>query len=116
MLSSPRPVPHWTVRRWPSPDVGAGLIDWQSVKDADTVSGDTRGYDAGKGQRPQAVHRHQHPRPAAGRVVLTASAQDREGAKPVLLDTYVRALARDYERDSAVSEAMIRWAAINAIT
>jgi transposase len=27
-----------------------------------------------------------------------------------------RRLARDYERDTAVSEAMIRWAAINTIT
>jgi transposase len=27
-----------------------------------------------------------------------------------------RRLARDYERDRAVSEAMIRWAAINTIT
>ena len=27
-----------------------------------------------------------------------------------------RRLARDYERDPAVSEAMIRWAAINTIT
>jgi transposase len=27
-----------------------------------------------------------------------------------------RRLARDYERNSAVSEAMIRWAAINTIT
>ena len=109
-------------------------------------------------------------------VVLAASTQDRDGAKPVLLDTYLRTrvrfvfadgafggrlldwarhllattlhivrkpagqrgfaviprrwaverslawltahrrLARDYERDPAVSEAMIRWAAINTIT
>jgi hypothetical protein len=27
-----------------------------------------------------------------------------------------RRLARDYERDPAISEAMIRWAAINTIT
>jgi transposase len=27
-----------------------------------------------------------------------------------------RGLARDYERDPAISEAMIRWAAINTIT
>jgi transposase len=30
--------------------------------------------------------------------------------------TAYRRLARDYERDLAVSEAMIRWAAINTIT
>jgi transposase len=109
-------------------------------------------------------------------VVLSASVQDRDGAKSVLLDTYLRTrvrfvfadggfagrlldwaqqllrttlhivrkpagqqgfaviprrwavertfawltahrrLARDYERDPAVSEAMIRWAAIDTIT
>jgi hypothetical protein len=109
-------------------------------------------------------------------VVMTASEQDRDGAKPALLETYLctrvrfvfadgafagrlldwahiivrttlhivrkpagqrgfaviprrwavertfawltahRRLARDYERDPAVSEAMIRWAAINTIT
>jgi transposase len=109
-------------------------------------------------------------------VVLTASVQDRDGAKPVLLEIYLRTgarfvfadgafagrlldwaqtllrttlhivrkpadqrgfaviprrwavertfawltahrrLARDYERDPALSEAMIRWAAINTMT
>ena len=109
-------------------------------------------------------------------VVVTASVQDRNGAKPVLQSTYLgtgvrfvfadgafagrlldwahtflrtalhvvrkpagqrgfaviprrwavertfawltahRRLARDYERDPAISEAMIRWAAINTIT
>jgi transposase len=109
-------------------------------------------------------------------VVATASLQDRDGAKPVLLQAYLvsrvrfffadaayagqlvqwaaqilratihivrkpagqrgfaviprrwavertlawltshRRLARDYERDPAVSEAMIRWAAINTMT
>jgi transposase len=109
-------------------------------------------------------------------VICTASMQDRDGAKPVLLDTHLatpvrfvfadgafaerllgwaqtmlrttlhivrnpsgqhrfaviprrwavertlawltahRRLARDYERDPAVSEAMTRWAAINTIT
>ncbi|HKS52627.1 MAG TPA: transposase [Pseudonocardiaceae bacterium] len=84
-------------------------------------------------------------------VVLSAGMQDRDGAKPVLLDTYLRPpvrfvfadggftgrlldwartilattlhawltahrrLARGYERDPAISEAMIRWAAINTI-
>jgi hypothetical protein len=33
-----------------------------------------------------------------------------------LLLTAHRRLDRDYERDPAVSEAMIRWAAINTIT
>ena len=139
------------------------------MKGADTVGGECRGYDAGKkinGRKRFIVT------DTLGLlltiVVLTASMQDRDGAKPVLLDTYLRTpvrfvfadgafagrlldwattvrkppeqrgfaviprrwavertlawitahrrLARDYERDPAVSEAMIRWAAINTIT
>jgi transposase len=164
------------------PEPSAGLIDSQSVKGADTVSRDPRGYDAGKkinGRKRFIVT------DTLGLLlvvvvltasVLTASVQDRDGAKPVLLDTYLRTrvrfvfadggfagrlldwaqhvlattlhivrkpadqrgfaviprrwaversfawltahrrLARDYERHPAVSEAMIRWAAINTIT
>jgi transposase len=158
-------------------DASAGLIDSQSVKGADTVGRDTRGYDAGKkinGRKRFIVT------DTLGLllvvVVLSASVQDRDGAKSVLLDTYLRTrvqfvfadggfagrlldwaqqllrttlhivrkpagqqgfaviprrwavertfawltahrrLARDYERDPALSEAMIRWAAINTIT
>jgi transposase len=160
-----------------NPQPSAGLIDSQSVKGADTVGRDTRGYDAGKkinGRKRFIVT------DTLGLllvvVVLSASVQDRNGAKSVLLDTYLRTrvrfvfadggfagrlldwaqhflattvhivrkpadqrgfaviprrwavertfawltahrrLARDYERAPAVSEAMIRWAAINTIT
>ena len=160
-----------------NPEASAGLIDSQSVKGADTVGRDTRGYDAGKkinGRKRFIVT------DTLGLllvvVVLSASVQDRNGAKSILLDTYLRTrvrfvfadggfagrlldwaqqflattlhivrkpagqqgfaviprrwavertfawltahrrLARDYERDPAVSEAMIRWAAINTIT
>jgi transposase len=159
------------------PEPSAGLIDSQSVKGADTVGRESRGYDAGKkvnGRKRFIVT------DTLGLlltvVVLTAGVQDRDGAKPVLLDTRLRTrvrfvfadggfagrlldwaqtllattlhivrkpagqrgfaviprrwavertfawltahrrLARDYERDPAVSEAMIRWAAINTIT
>lgn len=159
------------------PEPSAGLIDSQSVKGADTVGRDSRGYDAGKkinGRKRFIVT------DTLGLLlvvaVLAASVQDRTGAKSVLLDTYLRTrvrfvfadggfagrlldwarqflattlhivrkpadqrgfaviprrwavertfawltahrrLARDYERDPAVSEAMIRWAAINTIT
>ena len=159
------------------PEPSAGLIDSQSVKGADTVGRDTRGYDAGKkinGRKRFIVT------DTLGLlltvVVLTAGVQDRDGAKSVLLDTRLRTrvrfifadggfagrlldwahtilgttlhivrkpagqrgfaviprrwavertfawltahrrLARDYQRDPAVSEAMIRWAAINTIT
>jgi transposase len=159
------------------PEPSAGLIDSQSVKGADTVGRNSRGYDAGKkinGRKRFIVT------DTLGLllvvVVLAASTQDRDGAKPVLLDAYLRTrvrfffadggfagrllewanqilrstieivrkpadqrgfaviprrwavertlawltahrrLARDYERDPATSEAMIRWAAINTIT
>jgi len=147
------------------------------VKGADTVGGECRGYDAGKkinGRKRFIVT------DTLGLllvvVVVAASLQDRDGAKPALLDTYLRTrvrfvfadaayagrlldwamtilrtsvhivrkpagqrgfaviprrwavertfawltthrrLARDYERDPAMSEAMIRWAAINTMT
>ena len=159
------------------PEPSAGLIDSQTVKGADTVGRESRGYDAGKkinGRKRFIVT------DTLGLlltvVVLTAGVQDRDGAKSVLLDTRLRTrvrfifadgafagrlldwaqtllattlhivhkpagqrgfaviprrwavertfawltahrrLARDYERDPAVSEAMIRWAAINTIT
>ena len=67
----------------------AGLIDSQTVKGAATVGRDTRGYDAGKkinGRKRFIVT------DTLGLlltvVVLTAGVQDRDGAKPVLLETY----------------------------
>jgi len=158
-----------------NPLPSAGLIDSQSVKGADTVGRESRGYDAGKkvnGRKRFIVT------DTLGLllvlVVLAASVHDRDGAKSVLLDTYLRTpvrfvfadggfagrlldwatqilrttvhivrkpagqqgfaviprrwavertfawltahrrLARDHERDPAMSEAMIRWAAITA--
>jgi len=155
----------------------AGLIDSQSVKGADTVGRESRGYDAGKkinGRKRFIVTDTLGLLLAV--VVVTAGLQDRDGAKPVLLETYLRTrvrfvfadgafagrlldwaqtllrttlhivrkpaeqrgfaviprrwavertfawltahrrLARDYERDPSISEAMIRWAAINTMT
>jgi transposase len=156
------------------PQPSAGVLDSQSVKGADTVGRDTRGYDAGKkinGRKRFIVT------DTLGLLVsvtvLAASWQDRDGAKTVLLGVYLftpiryvfadqgfagrlvdwairmlnmvidivrkpagqrgfqvhpkrwvvertlawltahRRLARDYERDPAVSEEMIRWAAIS---
>jgi transposase len=164
------------LREGRNPEPSAGLIDSQSVQGADTVGRESRGYDAGKkvnGRKRFIVT------DTLGLlltvVVVTASVQDRDGAKPVLLQAYLstgvrfvfadgafagrlldwaqtllrttlhivrkpadqrgfvviprrwavertfgwltahRRLARDYERDPATSEAMIRWAAINTI-
>jgi transposase len=151
----------------------AGIIDSQSVKGADTVGRDSRGYDAGKkinGRKRFIIT------DTTGLLVtvavMAASWQDRDGAKTALLSAYLttpirhvfadqgfagrlvdwardtlrttleivrkpadqrgfsvisrrwvvertlawltacRRLARDYERDPAISEAIIRWAAI----
>jgi transposase len=158
------------------PEPSAGIIDSQSVKAADTVGRDSRGYDAGKkinGRKRFIVT------DTLGLLVvvcvMAASWQDRDGAKTTLLSanlaspirhvfadsgfagrlvdwattrlqmrveivrkpaeqrgfavhpkrwvverslawlTAHRRLARDYERDPAVSEAFIRWAAINTM-
>ena len=155
----------------------AGIIDSQSVKGADTVGRESRGYDAGKkvnGRKRFIVT------DTLGLLitvtVCAASVQDRDGAKSALLGLFLttsrcrfvfadagfagrlvewaqavlhiiveivrkpagqkgfqvlprrwavertlawltahRRLARDYERDPAVSEALIRWAAINGM-
>jgi transposase len=158
------------------PEPSAGVLDSQSVKGADTVGRDSRGYDAGKkinGRKRFIVT------DTAGLLitvsVLAASWQDRDGGKTALLGAYLaspirhvfadqgfagrfvdwagatlsttveivrkpadqrgfavhprrwvvertlawltahRRLARDYERHPEVSEAVIRWAAINGM-
>ncbi|WP_425322702.1 transposase [Actinoplanes ianthinogenes] len=151
-------------------------MDSQSVKAADTVGSDSRGYDAGKkinGRKRFIVTDTLGLQMVV--CVMSASWQDRDGAKTSLLSTYLftpirhvfadqgfagrlvdwaeqmldttveivrkpadqhgfvvhpkrwvvvrslawltahRRLARDYERDPAVSEASIRWAAINTM-
>jgi transposase len=163
------------VRAGRDPHASAGIIDSQSVKGADTVGADSRGYDCGKkinGRKRFIVT------DTLGLLVMAwvvaASWQDRDGAKGALVAAtaavpsmrYVfadqgfaghlvewarrvvattlhivrkpvgqrgfvvhprrwvvertlawltahRRLARDYERDPAMSEAIIRWAAIN---
>ena len=74
----------------PQPGAERGIIDSQSVKGADTVGRDTRGYDAGKkinGRKRFIVT------DTLGLlltvVVLSAAVQDRDGAKPALLQAYL---------------------------
>jgi transposase len=89
----------------------AGLIDSQSVKGADTVGRDTRGYDAGKkinGRKRFIVT------DTLGLllvvVVVAASMQDRDGAKPVLLDTHLRTRARFVFADGGFAGRLLDWA------
>ncbi|MEV4830701.1 IS5 family transposase [Micromonospora sp. NPDC049257] len=165
------------VQQGRQPEPSAGIIDSQSVKGADTVGRDSRGYDAGKkinGRKRFIIT------DTLGLLVtvtvLAASWQDRDGAKTALLGAYMvtpirhvfadqgfagrlvdwtrdtlrttleivrkpadqrgfavhprrwvvertlawltacRRLARDYERQPAVSAALIRWAAIAGMT
>jgi transposase len=94
-----------------NPDPSAGLIDSQSVKGADTVGRDTRGYDAGKkinGRKRFIVT------DTLGLllvvVVLAASVQDRDGAKSVLLDTYLRTPVRFVFADGGFAGRLLDWA------
>ena len=94
------------------PEPSAGLVDSQSVKGADTVGRDTRGYDAGKkinGRKRFIVT------DTLGLllvvVVCAASRQDRDGAKPALLDTYLGTRVRFFFADGAFAGRLVEWAA-----
>jgi transposase len=78
------------VRQGRNPQPSAGIIDSQSVKGADTVGRDSRGYDAGKkinGRKRFIVT------DTLGLlivvVVLAASVQDRDGARTTVLSAYL---------------------------
>ncbi|WP_053208326.1 IS5 family transposase [Jiangella muralis] len=67
------------------PMASAGIVDSQSVKGADTVGRDSRGYDAGK--KVNGRKRHVVTDTIGLLVVVlvtTAGLQDRDGARPVL--------------------------------
>src|SRR6185437_6676730 len=81
-----------------------------SVKGADTVGRDSRGYDAGKkinGRKRFIVT------DTLGLllvvVVLAASVQDRDGAKSVLLDTYLRTPVRFVFADGGFAGRLLDW-------
>jgi hypothetical protein len=87
------------------------LVDSQTVKGADTVGADSRGYDAGKkinGRKRFIVT------DTLGLlitvVVCTASMQDRDGAKPVLLQAYLASQVRFVFADGAFAGRLLEWA------
>src|SRR3954447_13424926 len=99
------------VQQGRNPEPSAGLIDSQSVKGADTVGRESRGYDAGKkvnGRKRFIVT------DTLGLlltvVVLTAGVQDRDGAKPVLLDIRLRTRVRFIFADGGFAGRLLDWA------
>jgi transposase len=93
-----------------NPEPSAGIIDSQSVKGADTVRADTRGYDAGKrinGRKRFIVT------DTAGLLitvaVMAASWQDRDGAKTALLGAYLVTPVRHVFADQGVAGRLVEW-------
>jgi transposase len=94
------------------PEPTAGIIDSQSVKGADTVGADSRGYDAGKkinGRKRFIVT------DTLGLLVvvcvMAASWQDRNGGKTTLLSAYLRSPIRHVFADSGFAGRLVDWAA-----
>ncbi|WP_394468209.1 IS5 family transposase [Kutzneria buriramensis] len=102
------------------PDPSAGLMDSQTVKGADTVGADTRGYDAGKkpGGRKRFIVTDTLGLLLAV-VVLPACMQDRDGAKRLLLELHhrqhpllstTRRRTRHLSADAGFAGALVEWA------
>jgi transposase len=94
------------------PEPTAGIIDSQSVKGADTVGADSRGYDAGKkinGRKRFIVT------DTLGLLVvvcvMAASWQDRDGAKTTLLSAYLATPIRHVFADQGFAGKLVDWAA-----
>jgi Transposase DDE domain len=88
------------------------VLDSQSVKGADTVGKDSRGYDAGKkinGRKRFIVT------DTAGLLitacVLAASWQDRDGGKTALLGLYLSSPVRHVFADQGFAGRFVDWAA-----
>ena len=99
------------VQQGRAPEPSAGIIDSQSVKGADTVGRDSRGYDAGKkinGRKRFIVT------DTAGLLVtvtvLAASWQDRDGAKAALLGAYMATPIRHVFADQGFAGRLVDWA------
>lgn len=93
------------------PEPTAGIIDSQSVKGADTVGQDSRGYDAGKkinGRKRFIVT------DTTGLLltvmVCSAGRQDRDGAKNTLLGLYLATAVRFVFADAGFAGRLLDWA------
>jgi transposase len=88
----------------------AGIIDSQSVKGADTVGRDSRGYDAGKkiNGRKRFIATD-----TLGLLlvvcVMAASVQDRDGAKTTLLSLYLVTPVRYVFADAGFAGTLVDW-------
>jgi transposase len=93
------------------PHPSAGVIDSQSVKGADTVGADSRGYDAGKkvnGRKRFIITDTLGL--LVGVTVLAASWQDRDGAKTALLGVYLATPIRYVFADQGFAGRLVEWA------
>ncbi len=93
------------------PQPSAGVIDSQSVKGADTVGLDSRGYDAGKkvnGRKRFIITDTLGL--LVGVTVLAASWQDRDGAKTALLSVYLSTPIRYVFADQGFAGRLVDWA------
>ena len=96
-----------------SPAPTAAIIDSQSVKAADTVGKDSRGYDAGKKVEGRKRHLAVDVMGLILAVAVTAaSVQDRDGARPLLwrLAASFRAVTLIWA-DGAYAGKLVIWAA-----
>ena len=94
-----------------NPEPSAGTIDSQSVKGADTVGTDSRGYDAGKkvnGRKRFIIT------DTTGLLVtvavVAASWQDRDGAKTAPLSAYLATPIRHVFADQGFAGRLVGWA------
>lgn len=93
------------------PEPSAAVIDSQSVKGADTVGADTRGYDANKkinGRKRFVITDTLGLLMAV--MVRPASVQDRAGATTLLLGLYLSGVCRVVFADQGFSGRLVAWA------
>ena len=93
------------------PQPSAEVIDSQSVKGADTVGRDSRGYDAGKKVNGRKRFITDTLGLLVGVTVLAASWQDRDGAKTALLGVYLFTPIRYVFADQGFAGRLVEWAA-----